>query len=159
MSTYILYAATLVFLFWSFLRDRDKTILALKKARNSFFNILPQFLAILIIVGIILAFLSPQSLQNIIGSKSGLRGMVLASLLGSVTIIPVFVVLPIAAELLKNGAGLMQVAVFICTLTTVGFATMPLETKYFGLKVTLLRNILAYIFSFAVAFLIGVIAG
>ncbi len=157
MFTYILYIVTIILLLLSFIKNRQKTTLALRKAWNSFLNVLPQFLAILIIVGVLLACLDAKTLQSIMGSKSGVKGMILASIVGSITIIPVFTVLPIASELVKNGAGLMQIAVFISTLTTVGFATMPLEIKYFGRKVTLLRNILAYLFSFLVAFSIGVL--
>lgn len=157
MFTYSLYLITIILLLVSLVNDRKKTALALKKAWMSFFVVLPQFLAITIIVGVLLATLDPQTLHNIIGIQSGLKGMIFASLVGSITIMPVLTVLPIASELLKNGAGLMQIAVFISTLTTVGFATMPLETKYFGKKVTWLRNILAYMFSFVVAFIIGVI--
>ncbi len=157
MFTYILYIVTIILLLLSFIKNKQKTALALRKAWNSFLNVLPQFLAILIIVGVLLACLDAKTLQSIMGSKSGVKGMILASIVGSITIIPVFTVLPIASELVKNGAGLMQIAVFISTLTTVGFATMPLEIKYFGRKVTLLRNILAYLFSFLVAFSIGVL--
>ena len=35
----------------SFFKSREKTLLALKKAWKSFENILPQFLSILIIIG------------------------------------------------------------------------------------------------------------
>lgn len=157
MFTYILYIVTIILLLLSFFNNKQKTALALRKSWNSFLTVLPQFLAILIIVGVLLACLDAKTLQSIMGSKSGLKGMILASIVGSITIIPVFTVLPIASELIKNGAGLMQIAVFISTLTTVGFATMPLEIKYFGRKVTFLRNILAYLFSFFVAFFIGVL--
>lgn len=157
MFIYFLYLITLILLLLSLAIDRKKTALALKKAGMSFLTVLPQFLAILMVVGVLLAALDPQTLRSIIGNQSGWKGMILASLVGSVTLMPVLTVLPIAAELLKNGAGLMQIAVFISTLTTVGFATMPLEARYFGKKATLLRNILAYLFSFAVAFIIGVV--
>ncbi|SNS52609.1 hypothetical protein SAMN05446037_101239 [Anaerovirgula multivorans] len=157
MFTYILYIITIIFLLLSFVKDRKKTALALKKARNSFLAVLPQFLAILFLVGVLLTLLDSGTLQSIIGTQSGVKGMIFTSIVGSVTLVPVFTVLPIVSQLLKNGAGLMQIAVFICTLTTVGFVTMPLEIKFFGTKAALLRNILAYLFSFIVAFIIGVI--
>ena len=51
----------------------------------------------------------------------------------------------------------MQIAVFISTLTTVGIVTLPLEIRYLGEKVALLRNILAFLFSFAVAAVTGLV--
>lgn len=157
MFTYVLYIITIAFLILSYIKDKNKTAASLKKAWNIFKSLISQFIGILLIVGMLLAFLNPQTIQSIIGNQSGFLGMLFSSLIGSFTIIPVFIAFPIASELLKNGAGLMQIAVFVCTLTTVGFVTMPLETKYLGGKVTLIRNILFFAFSFGTAFIIGVI--
>lgn len=39
----------------------------------------------------------------------------------------------------------------------VGIITIPVEIEYFGKKVTIIRNLLAFIFSFIVAGVMGVI--
>ncbi|MCP4573656.1 MAG: hypothetical protein GY838_14960 [bacterium] len=77
--------------------------------------------------------------------------MLIASVAGSVTLIPGFVAFPLAAALLGSGAGLMQIAVFVSTLMAVGVVTFPLEVRYFGARTTILRNLLAFGFSFLVA--------
>jgi uncharacterized membrane protein YraQ (UPF0718 family) len=159
MFTIILYILALSLLLLSFIKDKKKTRMALKKAWKSFENILPQFLSILLLIGMMLAVLSPQTISSLIGQKSGWLGMVLASLIGSITLIPGFVAFPLAAALLNNGAGFTQIAVFISTLMMVGIVTIPLETKYFGKKAALLRNGMAYIFSYIVALIIGVVLG
>lgn len=157
MFTIILYVLAAGLLLLSFLKDRKKTKMALKKAWKSFENILPQFLSILIIIGIMLAVLSPETISKLIGQQSGWIGMVIASAIGSITLIPGFVAFPLASALLKSGAGFMQIAVFISTLMMVGIVTVPVEIKYFGKKATILRNALAFIFSFVVAIAIGVV--
>jgi uncharacterized membrane protein YraQ (UPF0718 family) len=139
------------------MKDKGKTKMALKKAWKSFENILPQFLAILIIIGITLAVLSPETISRLIGDQSGWLGMLMAAMIGSVTLVPGFVAFPLAAALLENGAGFMQIAVFISTLMMVGIVTLPVEIKYFGKKAALIRNSLAVAFSFVVAIVIGVI--
>ena len=157
MFTIILYILTVLLLFLSFLKDRKKTKMALIKAWKSFENILPQFLSILIIIGIMLAVLSPNTISGLIGNQAGWIGIVIASLIGSITLIPGFIAFPLAAALLKNGAGYMQIAAFISTLMMVGVVTMPAEIKYFGKKATILRNALAFAFSYAIAIVIGVV--
>ena len=157
MFTIILYVLAIGLLAISFIKDRKKTKMALKKAWKSFENILPQFLSILIIIGIMLAILSPATISTLIGKQSGWFGMIIAALIGSITLIPGFVAFPLASALLKNGAGFMQIAVFISTLMMVGIVTMPLEIKYFGKKATLLRNGLAFVLSFGVAIVIGMV--
>lgn len=153
--TYIQYFITLAALIISFCVDRKKTLLALKKASRMFINIFPQFLLIVLLIGLILAILSPEVIQEIIGSQSGIWGVFISSIVGSITLIPVIVVFPIASELLSNGAGVVQVAVFISTLTAVGLITLPLETKILGKKIAILRNVLFYLFSIVVAYIVG----
>jgi len=157
MFTVLMYIVAFSFLVLSFVKDKKKTFLALKKAWKSFEYILPQLLAILVIIGIMLAVLSPEVISELIGEKSGWLGMLMASLIGSVTLIPGFVAFPLASALLKSGAGFMQIAVFISTLMMVGIVTIPLEIKYFGKKTAILRNSIAFVFSFIVAIAIGVV--
>lgn len=155
--TYSLYVVAAALLGLSFVKDKKKTALSLKKAWKMFINVLPQYVAILLLVGLLLAFVTSETIQRTIGTKSGFWGMLIASLLGAITLVPVLVAFPIAAELLKNGAGITQIAIFISTLTMVGFVTLPMEVKYLGKKVAMLRNMLAYLFAFVTAFIIGAV--
>jgi len=141
----------------SFFKDREKTKMALKKAWKAFENILPQFLAILVIIGLAFAVLTPEMITKLLGANSGLWGVLAASVVGSITLIPGFVAFPLAAALLKNGAGYMQIAAFVSTLMMVGVVTVPLEMKTFGKRATLVRNISAYVFSLVAALVIGVV--
>lgn len=159
MSTYILYGVTLLFLAVSFMKDKKKTRQSLKKAWKAFENIMPEFLVVILLVGALLAFLDPEAISKIIGADSGWAGVLLAALVGSITLIPGFVAFPTAAMLLQSGAGFMQIGAFVSTLMMVGVVTMPVEIKYFGKKLTFLRNALAFLFSFVVAFVIGKVVG
>jgi uncharacterized membrane protein YraQ (UPF0718 family) len=153
--TYVFYGAAGILLLLSLVKDKKKTRTALLKAWKAFENILPQFLAILFLAGILLAFLTPETISRIIGRKSGWLGVVGAALAGSVTLIPGFLAFPMAALLLKNGAGAMQIGAFVSTLMMVGVITLPVEIKYLGRKVAYLRNLMAFGFSFLVAVVIG----
>ncbi|OBR95486.1 MULTISPECIES: permease [Clostridium] len=157
MFTMGLYFLMLVLLFISLIKSHEKTLLALKKAWKSFENILPLFLSILFIIGIMLAILSPQVISKIMGHQSGILGLALAALIGSCTVIPGFVTFPLAATLLKNGAGMAQITMLISTSVMVGIITIPIESKYWGKKATYVRNSLALVFSFAIAFVMGVL--
>lgn len=157
MFTKILYVVAAVLLLLSWFKDRQKTKMALKKAWKSFENILSQFLVIVVIVGMVLAVLNPDVISRLIGRESGWFGIVIASLIGSITLIPGFVAFPLASALLKSGAGFMQIAIFISTLMMVGIVTIPVEIKYFGRKATFIRNILAFAFSYIVAVTIGMV--
>lgn len=159
MDTYILYGVTVLLLSISFFKDKQKTRLSLKKAWKAFENILPQFLVVILLVGVMLAVLNADVISKMIGSDSGWLGVALAALVGAVTLIPGFVAFPMAAMLLQGGAGYMQIGAFVSALMMVGVVTMPIEIKYFGLKLTIWRNALAFVFSFLVAYIIGLAVG
>jgi uncharacterized membrane protein YraQ (UPF0718 family) len=157
MDTYIFYGITILLLWISFYKDKMKTKKSLKKAWKAFENILPEFLVVILIIGLLLAFLNHATISKIIGADSGWFGIVLAAIIGAITLIPGFVAFPTAAILLENGAGYMQIAAFVSALMMVGVVTMPIEIKYFGKRLTLLRNGLAFMFSFLVAIIIGLV--
>jgi uncharacterized membrane protein YraQ (UPF0718 family) len=157
MFTDALYLITGLLLLISFVRDRQKTKTALLKGWRSFENILPLFLSIILIIGMSLAVLSPQVISGMIGQHSGWVGVVLAAAIGSITLIPGFVTFPLAASLLKNGAGLTPITVFISTSMMVGVVTMPVERKYFGKRATIIRNFLALAFSGVVALVLRLV--
>lgn len=159
MDTYLLYGVTILLLVLSFLKDKKKTKMSLKKAWKAFENILPEFLVVILLVGVLLAVLNTDVISKIIGSDSGWLGVMLAAVVGAITLIPGFVAFPMAAMLLQGGAGYMQIGAFVSTLMMVGVVTMPVEIKYFGKRLTILRNVFAFIFSFGVAYVLGLVVG
>ena len=156
MTAIILYGLAIFLFIVSLLKDNSKTKNALIKAFKSFENIMPQFLSIIIIVGFILSVLDTNTISKLIGSESGVFGVVLSAIVGSITLMPTFVAFSTANTLLLNGAGYAQVAALVSTLTLVGIVTIPLESKYIGKKAAYLRNFLAFLFSFIVAYFMGV---
>lgn len=159
MSTYILYGVTGALLVLSLVKNKEKTTKALIKAWKAFENILPEFLVVILLVGVLLAVLDPAVISSVIGENSGWMGVAIASAVGSVTLIPGFVAFPTAALLLEGGAGYMQIGAFVSTLMMVGVVTVPVEIRYFGKKLTLWRNVLAFGFSYLVAYIIGLAVG
>ena len=137
MFTKVLYIVVVIWLIISFIKDKSKTKTALKKAWKSFENILPSVLAVLLLIGLILSVLDEKTISRLLGAESGVFGMVIAAIIGSITLIPGFVAFPLAASLLQAGAGYAQIAMFISALMMVGIATLPLEAKYFGKKIAI----------------------
>lgn len=155
--TKVFYIIAILSLIISFFKSKEKTKMVLKKAWKSFENIMPQFLAIILVIGIMLSVLTSEQISRFLGQDSGIMGVVMAAFIGAVTLIPGFVAFPLASALLHNGAGITQIAAFVSTLMMVGIITIPVEIEYFGKKVTIIRNLSAFIFSFIVAGVMGVI--
>jgi len=154
---FTLYIITIFLLILSFFKDKKKTMKALKKGLKAFENILPQFLGVIVLVGILLAIFDPETISGLIGKRSGWLGILISGVVGAITLIPGFVAFPTAAMLLENGAGYMQIAAFISSLMMVGVITLPIEIKYFGKRMAIARNSIAFVFSFFVAYIIGIL--
>jgi len=155
MDTLTLYIIAAVAIAVSVIKDRKKTVLALRKAWKAFEGILPQFLVVLVLIAMILAMLDTATISRLIGSRSGVWGILGASLIGAITLIPGFIAFPAAAALLAGGAGVVQIAAFVSSLMMVGIVTMPMEMQYFGRRVALTRNVFAFAFSLLAALFVG----
>lgn len=154
MSCFFLYSATFILFLLSYKKDKKKTKKAFIKGLKSLENILPQFLGIVISVGLILAILTPETIRGILGTNSAFLGIILSALIGTIVMMPTFVAFSTADMLINNGAGMSQVAALVSTLTLIGLITIPLEAKYIGKRATVYRNIIAFIFSILVAFFV-----
>jgi len=151
LDTIILYGIAIVLLAISAAKSREKTRRALLKGLKAFESMLPQLVAVLLAVAAVLAIFSPEMVSRVIGERSGLFGVLAASIVGAIALIPGFVAFPAAAELLKNGAGTLQIAAFVSSLMMVGVVTLPMEIKYFGRRAAFARNSFAFVFSLLAA--------
>lgn len=152
MSSSIFYIVVGILLVVSFYKDKQKTKKAIKIGFNSFKKLLPSFIPMMIAIGLILSILSPNTISSILGEKSGVFGVLLGLIMGSVAFMPSFVAFPLGANLLANGAGYPQIAGFLSSLMAVGLVSLNLEMKYFGKKTAILRNLTA--FAAAITFVI-----
>lgn len=152
-----LYCLTAILLAASALKDRAKTRAVLIRSWQSFLRILPEFVAIMALMGTALAFLPAHVLAGIIGEQAGWTGLALASVLGSIGVLPGFVVFPLGKSLLDAGAGTFQVVLLISTLMTVSITTLPAESEFFGRRAAVLRNGMSFLYAFVAALAVSLV--
>lgn len=146
---------TTISLIISFILNKEKTLIGIKKGIKMFLEILPSVLNILVLVSISLYFLPEDKLSYLLGGNSNLNGYFFASLLGSIAMMPGYIAYPLSAVLIQKGVPYRIIAVFITTLMMVGILTLPIEKKYFGLKVSIIRNVLSFIAAIIIGLIIG----
>jgi len=154
ISVIILYITAIVLLVVSIFKDPKLTKKAIKKGWLSFVKLMPTLIPLFIIVGVLLSIVTPQTIKQVMGTDSGILGVLTGMIIGSVAFMPPFVAFPLGAELLSYGAGYPQVAAFVTTLMGVGLVYWIAEVKYFGHKAVFLRNGLAFVASFIVAIMV-----
>ena len=106
LFTYSLYGVTAVLLAISYVKDRNKTMLSFKRAwKNVYQCAAAIYFGFFFWQGFLVAAVSPETIQYVIGAQSGFRGMLTAALLGAVTLVPVLVAFPCRRQAAANGAG------------------------------------------------------
>ena len=144
-------------LLWALIADRGKTKQVLRVAVRSFVGMLPMVLTIIILIGVLLGFVTPRIIQNLLGEESGFFGILTAALIGAVMHIPSLISFPLAASLLEGGAAVGTVAGFIASLTMIGVVTFPVEVRELGAKMTIMRNGFGFLFAITIALVMGVL--
>jgi uncharacterized membrane protein YraQ (UPF0718 family) len=152
----ILLSVTGAALFASLVANWRKTLTGMLRGLKMLWAILPMLVGIIAGVSIILAAVPPESLTRVVGGEGPLPFLV-ASLVGSLALIPGVVAYPLAALLRDQGASTGVLAAFITTLMMVGILTLPLEIRYLGRRVALLRNALAFVGALVVAFVMALV--
>jgi uncharacterized membrane protein YraQ (UPF0718 family) len=158
MNITIVIAATVVTII-SFLFDKNKTLQGIKRGALMFLKILPVLLSVMILISVALYFVSSDTLTAYLGNKAGVWAYASAAVIGAVSIIPSFISYPLAGVLVKTGVSYGVIAVFINTLKMVGILTIPIEAKFLGYKMSILRNILAFTGALVVGILMALIYG
>src|SRR6056297_2056143 len=137
-------------------KNKKKTFESIKMARGLMKGMIGQIIGILFLIGLILIFIPPETIKELLGKSDALVATVAAALAGSVTLIPAFVAFPLVGSFVNVGADIVPAVAFLTTLTMVGIVTFPLEKQEFGLKFTLTRNAVSFIFAVLIAISMGV---
>lgn len=141
----------------SLTKSRGKAKDAMKKTRGMMKNMIGDIIGIIFLIGLVLTFIPPETIEDVLGSGSPLVASVAAAVVGSITLIPAFVAFPLVGSFVDAGASIVPGVAFLTTLTMVGVVTFPLEKKEFGTRFALVRNVLSFGAAVCIAALMGVI--
>ena len=155
----ILYIITAILLLISFIKSPENTKMALKKAWKKFSKIVFPFLIMLMLVSVIFFLIPEDVIMKYMNDESKWFSVLLATMFGSISVLPGFVAYPLSGLLLEKGLSYMVISAFTTTLMMVGIITFPIEKAYLGVKVTILRNIVSLFIALITAVATGLIYG
>lgn len=157
MTTILLIVLAVTALIWSLIKDKLKTKKVVDMSFKLFKSTFSEVFFLMALVALFLSLIPESIIKTLLGSKNEMLSIGWGALIGTITIIPAFVAFPLAGSLLNSGANLVAISAFITTLTMVGFATMPIEIKYFGKKFTFIRNGISILVAIIIALGMGVL--
>ncbi len=140
---------------FSFYKNKQKSIKALKVALKGTLNMAPAIGIIIVLVGLLMGFFKSELISKLLGNQSGIIGIAMASVAGAILMIPSLIAFPLTASLVESGASISVAAAFITTLTMIGFVTLPIEIRELGKKLTFLRNGVSFVIAVGIALVMG----
>lgn len=123
---------------------------ALANAAGTLYTIFPTLLAVIGLVGLFQTYVTPEMLQSLFTGAT-LHDTLVGTFAGGVSVGHPFFSYIIGGELLKEGISLYAVTAFILSFVTLGLVQLPLEYSLFGMRFTLVRNLLALLFALLIA--------
>ncbi len=113
---------------------------------------LPMILGVVGLVGLFQTLITPEFLSAFFTGDL-LRDTLVGTVAGGVAAGQAMVSYIIGGELLKEGISMYAVSAFVLSWVTLGVVQLPLEVEVLGMRFTVLRNILAFVFTIVVAIL------
>jgi uncharacterized membrane protein YraQ (UPF0718 family) len=131
----------------AYMKNPHLPVQGLKAGGKLFWDILPSLVLAFIAAGMITMVLPRELMTRWLGEESGLRGLVIATLAGSVTPGGPFVQFPIVAALLKSGAGIAPLMAYLSAWSLLGLnRILVYEIPMLGWKLALCRVTASLIF-------------
>jgi len=146
IPTIIMGVIAIVLLVIVYQRGGGEHILGLKLAGNLLLQIIPILIFAFIIAGMIQVLIPTEMISKWVGAESGFRGILIGTAIGGFMPGGPYVSLPIAAGLLRAGAGIGTMVALITAWSLLAVARLPIEIGLIGWKFTLIR--LACVFFF-----------
>jgi uncharacterized membrane protein YraQ (UPF0718 family) len=122
-----------------FLVNNNKGIMAFNLTIGNIKTVLTLLPPIFIIIGLMDVWVPRETMIKYMGEKSGFIGGFLAVLMGAIGAGPLYVAFPIAALLLKKGARLAYVFLFLSTWSSMKLPIIMYEWASLGGKFTIIH--------------------
>jgi len=127
---------------------------ALRFTGRNFLNFLFMLTPIFICIGLMDVWIARDTMIQIMGENSGFKGVLVALMLGVVTAVPLYALLPVAGVLLKKGSRISNVLLFLCASASIRIPLLLFEVSSLGWPFTFIRLGLNIVVVFAIAFII-----
>jgi uncharacterized membrane protein YraQ (UPF0718 family) len=131
---------------------------SLKRASFMMLSIIPMIMAIVGLVGLFNVFVTPEMIGKLF-TGSMFYDTFISTVAGSISVGQPVVSYIIGGELSQSGVSLYAVTAFILSFVTLGIIQLPMEYALFGLRFTLVRNFLSFLFAMIIAVVTVLILG
>jgi uncharacterized membrane protein YraQ (UPF0718 family) len=102
--------------------------------------------AVLVLMGLFGVWVSKELVGKYLGKRSGIKGIALALVFGALPTGPLYIAFPLAGALLKKGARLATVIVFLSAWACIKLPQEMVELQFLGWRFMAARLLLTIVF-------------
>jgi len=124
----------------------DKSGPVLNISKNYFLELVMVLPAVMIIIGLFSVWIPKETVVKYMGKTSGIKGIFISIILGMLPTGPLYIAFPMAVALLKKGAKISNIIIFISAWACIKLPQELIEIQFLGIEFTLLRLTLTIIF-------------
>ena len=135
----------------------EKAIAAFKSSGKIFLNIIIPLGFVFILLVVFNLFLKPAHIIKFFGKKSGIKGIMLSSIAGIMSMGPVYAWYPLLRELREKGAANSLMAIFINSRAVKPFL-LPVMISYFGLRYVIVLTVVTMTGTIVAGYITGVLS-
>ncbi len=121
-----------------------------KQSAMSLVGMGPMILGVVGLVGLFQILITPELLGSFFKGNV-FYDTLIGTIVGGVAAGQAMVSYIVGGELLKEGISMYAVSAFVLSWVTLGVVQLPLEVETLGVRFTVMRNILAFIFTILVS--------
>ncbi len=137
-------AAILTFLAYN--KGEGEHLQGLRAAGSLLVQILPLLVLAFVVAGMIPLLVPRETIARLVGAESGLRGILIGTVVGGFMPGGPYVSLPLAAGLLQVGASMGTMIALVTGWSLLAFSRLPMEIAIMGWKFTLIRLVCTFFF-------------
>ena len=147
IPTLIMALLAIILLFTGYQRGDGSHVTGLKNAINTTLYIAPLLIFAFIVAGMVQALLPAEAVSKWVGEESGMRGILIGTLAGALSPGGPYVSFPIAAGMLKAGAGAGTLVAYLTGWSLIALVRLPMEVGILGWKLTVVRFACTFFFA------------
>ena len=122
--------------------NKDLGLKSFNIAISSFKQMLLVLPPIMILLGLMDVWIPRESMMKYMGDKSGIKGVAIAMMIGSIAAGPMYAAFPFTTVLLKKGVKFSNIIIFMNAWCVTKISTLMFEFSSLGYKFTLARLII-----------------
>lgn len=115
-------------------------------SREFFIEMIMILPAVMVLMGLFAAFVAKEVVVKYLGKSAGIKGIFLSVFMGALPTGPLYVVFPMASVLLKKGARISNIIIFLSAWGCIKIPQELVELQFLGPRFMAMRLLLTIIF-------------